>query len=134
MPTTDEHLRLAQQFRTFVEKANPLALPGCQIELAVASCYWSALHYIDALLAFPEVNEHPDMEGKRQAVLRRSDLFKPMIRPQMFLVDRYYDLMYRGRKITTIDYEDEVCETYKEVVEACERILQRTGRLRKADR
>ena len=124
MPTTPEHLRLAQQFRSFVEESNPLALPGKQIELAVAACYWSALHYIDAILAFPEVSKHPESEGERGRTLVALGHMTKVIPHQRLLNDRYDDLMYRGRQITDIDFEFEVLDSYREVVATCERILR----------
>ncbi len=124
MPTTPEHLRLALQFRRFIEEAAPLALPGTQIELAVAACYWSALHYIDATLAFHEVNEHPDSDGARRHVMSRLGHLSSIIRHYRYLNDRYYDLVYRGRGITAQDFELEVLDSYGEVRAKCERILK----------
>ena len=134
MTTTPEHLRLAQQFRRFIEEANPLALPGEQIELAVAACYWSSLHYIDALLAFPEVfpdeDRHPDRDGHRRKVMGRiGPMTRKLTRHYRFLNDKYYDLVYRGERITTNDFELEVIDSYKEIVATCERVLRSHGDL-----
>ena len=128
MPTTPEHLRLARQFRRFIEEANPLALPGEQIELAVAACYWSALHYIDATLAFREVGVHPESEGERRKVMSRFGTLGEIIVHQRYLNDVYNDVMYRNRQITTHDFEV-VLDSYKEVVAKCERLLHRHGDL-----
>ena len=41
----------------------------------------------------------------------------------------YYDLVYRGERITSNDFELEVLDSYKEIVATCERILQGHGDL-----
>lgn len=115
---------MALQFRKFVEEANPIQLPGRQIELAVAACYWSSLHYIDATLAFPEVNEHPDSDGLRRKIMSRLGHLSSVIEHHRYLNDRYYDAMYRGQTVTDHDYRDEVFDSYREVVAKTERILR----------
>jgi hypothetical protein len=130
MPRLEEHLRLAQQFRKFLEEANPLRLPGKQIELAVASCYWSALHYIDAVLALPEINRHPDSEGARIQILSKGGaVLSAVVKHQRYLKDRYDDVMYRGIRITDSDFSEAVSDSYRNVVQKMENVLRGQQRL-----
>jgi hypothetical protein len=131
MPRLEEHLRLAQQFRRFIEEANPLGLPGIQIELAVASCYWSALHYVDAVLALPEINKHPDSEGARIQILSKGGaVLSAVVKHQRFLKDRYDEIMYRGIRITVSDLNEAVLDSYRTVVQKMESVLRGQGKLR----
>ena len=126
MPSTNEHLDLARKLWQFVEDYPLAKLVEAQIEIAVASAYWSSLHHIDAVLALRVINKHPGADSERcREMTRLGGSMHGIVRYHRLLKDRYDEAMYRAQPITQIDFEAEIVEAHTEVRAKTERMLGR---------
>ena len=124
MPTAAEHVGLARRLREFFEESDPLTLPGKPLELAIAAAYWSSLHYIDAILANPDLDLHPAHDAERLYSIRAAGAgLKTYYRDYRELKTCYEDSIYRAVERTPDDLRLDIRPTFARIVERTREIL-----------